>query len=65
MPGLVPGIHVFAIKGEKSWMAGTILDNPGHDKSQSVVREPQLIFMGMAPRKSRLPTSTPQWRRIA
>src|SRR6516162_2359984 len=26
---------------------------------------PQLIFMGIAPKKSRLPMSTPQWRRIA
>jgi hypothetical protein len=26
---------------------------------------PQLIFMGIAPKKSRLPISTPQWRRIA
>jgi hypothetical protein len=25
---------------------------------------PQVIFMGIAPKKSRLPTSTPQWRRI-
>jgi hypothetical protein len=23
MPGLVPGIHVFADKQEKTWMAGT------------------------------------------
>jgi hypothetical protein len=30
MPGLVPGIHVFAIQSDhKSWMA---IDKPGHDK---------------------------------
>jgi len=30
MPGLVPGIHVFAeLKQEKTWMAGT---KPGHDE---------------------------------
>jgi len=23
MPGLVPGIHVFAVPEEKTWMAGT------------------------------------------
>jgi hypothetical protein len=28
-------------------------------------RPRQVIFIGIAPRKSCLPTSTPQWRRIA
>jgi hypothetical protein len=31
MPGLVPGIHVFAApKARKTWMAGT---KPGHDEN--------------------------------
>jgi len=29
MPGFVPGIHVFFCS--KTWMAGTSLDEPGHD----------------------------------
>jgi hypothetical protein len=32
MPGLVPGIHVFATAARRSWMAGTSLDKPGHDE---------------------------------
>src|SRR3954452_15284641 len=31
MPGLVPGIHVLAGGGERTWMAGTGRDRPGHD----------------------------------
>ena len=35
MPGLVPGIHVFAHqKDRKTWMAGTSLDEPGHDDAR-------------------------------
>jgi hypothetical protein len=30
MPGLVPGIHVF-LATSKTWMAGTSLEEPGHD----------------------------------
>jgi len=30
MPGLVPSIHVF-YSAVKTWMAGTSLDEPGHD----------------------------------
>jgi hypothetical protein len=39
MPGLVPGIHVFAeFKQEKTWMAGT---KPGHDEKWVMLkREP-------------------------
>jgi hypothetical protein len=29
MPGLVPGIHVFAAAEQETWMAGT---TPGHDE---------------------------------
>jgi hypothetical protein len=31
VPGLVPRIHVFRAAA-KVWMAGTSLDNPGHDE---------------------------------
>ncbi len=32
MPGLVPGIHVFAaLQHNKTWMAGTSQDKSGHD----------------------------------
>jgi hypothetical protein len=30
MPGLVPGIHVYCVASQ-TWMAGTSLDEPGHD----------------------------------
>jgi hypothetical protein len=34
MPGLVPGIHVFAApQAGKTWMAGT---KPGHDEKENL-----------------------------
>jgi hypothetical protein len=33
MPGLVPGIHVFAGQARKTWMAGT---KPGHDEGHAL-----------------------------
>jgi hypothetical protein len=38
MPALVAGIHVFDA-ANKTWMAGTSLDKPGHDEK----RDPNTI----------------------
>ena len=62
MPALVAGIHPLQQPDKQDVDARA---KPAHDVRLKLSLQPHVIFMGIAPRKSRLPSSTPHWRRIA